>query len=367
MRRKRNELLKPDFLGQGMPKRTSDSNRYGILSSDLHSDPKPSTSQAVIKVQKPPPIILDSSLEFKQAVDLIGSNGYFFRKTSMGTKVFSENMDKYKSLLNDLKATDLRYHTHKVRDNSEYKMVIKGLHKVPTESIKEELLKFHGVKCVDIKEIITQKTTVNDALYLLTFNRMEVNKKILYKIKSIQSVIIYWKNQKSNSNRGPTQCKKCGVYGHGAENCFRQMVCFLCSSNAHDSSNCSLNNCPGGKIYKCFNCVSRGYADYKHKADDPSCPCRASYIESRQKATQKNTINQRSHYDSYTNFASPFNHTDNNKSYADQLKQFNRPQKDLFSMDELFTIFRNATAELKKCTTKLDQLNIIVSLLKYGV
>lgn len=354
-------------------------NKFDLLSKDMTVDPQPTTSNVItnmIKPKKPPPVVIDSSADFTKVLDHIGSNGYFFRRTSMGTKIFSENMDRYTSLLSGLKATSFKYHTHKVSDNSTYKMVIKGLHKVSTELIREELEHKHGVKCVDIKEITTKRSNPSDALYLLTFNRMEVNKKILYNIKYILQVSIVWKNQRTVPNKGPTQCRKCGIYGHGAENCYRQKICFLCSSLSHDTDFCLMNNSSGGKIYKCFNCVSKGIAEFQHRADDPNCPCRANYIESRRNVTQNNNdsrrrnigpppiiTNAQQHFNIPNIIGSKANPIFNNGTYASQLKS----KDDLFSMDELFAIFRNATVELKKCSTKLDQLNIIVSLLKYAV
>lgn len=355
-------------------------NRFDVLSKDMNVDMQPSTSRVsanTSKPIKPPPVVIDcSSADFKNVLDHIGSNGYFFRRTSMGTKVFSDNMEKYTSLLKGLKSTEFRYFTHKISDSSTYKMLLKGLHKVPTELIKDELETNHGVKCLDIREVITERTTASDALYLLTFNRMEVNKKVLHNIKYILRVSIFWKNQRTAPDKGPTQCRKCGLYGHGTENCYRQKICFLCSSITHDSDYCPMNNTSGGKIYKCFNCVSKGYTEFKHRADDLSCPCRANYIEARLKATQKNTAIQRANSglqpvitsgQQFSNVPNPNGNqtipNSNNATYANQLK----PNADLFSMDELFAIFRNATVELKKCSTKLDQLNIIVSLLKYAI
>lgn len=356
-------------------------NRFDLLSRDMNVDTQPSTSSANasnIKPIKPPPVVIDcSSADFKKVLDHIGPNGYFFRRTSMGTKVFSDNMEKYLSLLKGLKSTEFRYYTHKIPDSSTYKMLLKGLHKVPTDLIKDELEINHGVKCLDIREVVTERTNASDALYLLTFNRMEVNKKVLHNIKYILRVSIFWKNQRTAPNKGPTQCRKCGLYGHGTDNCYRQKVCFLCSSITHDTDFCPMNNTSGGKIYKCFNCVSKGYTEFKHRADDPNCPCRANYIEARLKATQKNSERiQRGNGGNQTTITSDQQYFNvpkpngnqtipnyKNATYANQLKS----KADLFSMDELFAIFRNATVELKKCSTKLDQLNIIVSLLKYAI
>lgn len=355
-------------------------NSFELLSSNMNVDPAPTSSNKVVpdsfKPKKPPPVVIDTtSATFTKVIEHIGTNGYFFRRTTLGTKVFSDNMERYQHLLRELKTTSFRYFTHKVTDNSNYKMVLKGLHKVSTDLIKEELESNHGVKCVDIREIITSKTSPNDALYLLTFNRTQVNKKILYTIRYILNVAVVWKNQQSKPDKGPTQCRKCGLYGHGTENCHRQQICFLCSSITHDTSYCPMNNSTGGKIFKCFNCVAKGLPDFAHRADDPQCPSRTMYIEARLNATQRSSTKQSRFTESMFTNSQPKQQPTNlqtvnslqappiigNRTYADQLKPH------LFSMDELFTIFQNATVELKKCTTKLDQLSIIVSLLKYAV
>ena len=54
----------------------------------------------------------------------------------MDIKVYSENMEKYLSFLADLKTADLKFHTHKVYNNDNYKMVLRGIHQVRTEWIK---------------------------------------------------------------------------------------------------------------------------------------------------------------------------------------------------------------------------------------
>lgn len=40
---------------------------------------------------------------------------------------------------------------------------------------------------------------------------------------------------------------------------------------------------------------------------------------------------------------------------------------ELFSTDELFNIFTEATAKLRNCTTKMEQISVIMGLLKYAV
>lgn len=51
--------------------------------------------------------------------------------------------------------------------------------------------------------------------------------------------------------------------------------------------------------------------------------------------------------------------------YSDQLKDKNT-KNNLFSMDELIMIFEQATEQLQRCSTKMEQMRILVSLLSYA-
>lgn len=56
-------------------------------------------------------------------------------------------------------------------------------------------------------------------------------------------------------------------------------------------------------------------------------------------------------------------------SYADSVKQnnVNEDSGDLFSMIDLLSIFKNAVNDLRKCRSKLDQIQVIATLLEDAV
>lgn len=60
-----------------------------------------------------------------------------------------------------------------------------------------------------------------------------------------------------------------------------------------------------------------------------------------------------------------------NTQYFQQFSTSDDPSlnntNDLFSPDELFQIFTKAITELKQCKNKLGQIQVIASLLKYGL
>ena len=105
----------------------------------------------------------------------------------------------------------------------------------------------------NIKEIRTSRSNANDALYMLA----QISKREIIKIKYVYDVVLHWRNLLRKS-RGPTQCTKYAMYGHGSANCHRGST-YLGCGEAHDYANCQLNKIPanGPVIYKCYNCIKR--------------------------------------------------------------------------------------------------------------
>lgn len=199
----------------------------------------------------------------------------------------------------------------------------------------------------------------------------------LKNVKTIKNVIISWRKQKPRKNNQPTQCWKCLMYGHGGEHCNRLPACMVCADQHH------TNNCPFNKnekrpaVFSCFNCKKFGKERTDHSANDINCPFRAQYLDIRQRATtrqtRKTTIIQRNIHTAHvpnepiahrsvTNSLS--HHNVKRSSYADQLK--NNHNSDLFNVDELFDIFTSTLDELSKCTTKVQQMYVVMSMVKHA-
>lgn len=332
----------------------------------------------VEKPPKIPPIVIDKSTDFKAVIDFVGYNGYTFKRTSIGTKIFSENLLSYNNLMSKLKDEPFHYHTHKMKSRNIFNMILSGLHKVNPDQIKTELKDNHGIECVSVKEIVTSRSNSNDALYLVSFKHSEVRKKTLSNIKFILKIGVNWSNPRSKQRNGPIQCEKCGMYGHGSENCYRRNMCFLCSSDVHTTEDCGLNKSnSNGKQFKCFNCVSKKYQVVDHRADDPRCPCRKDYLQARQLVAQRNAQPQNKNVSAPVfefkeeDFPAPRNHpvtlqysTNNRPLYSEQAAS---KSNEMYSIDELFNIFQHALVELKKCSNKTEQLCVIMNLLKNAI
>lgn len=166
------------------------------------------------------------------------------------------------------------------------------------------------------------------------------------------------------------------MYGHGGEHCNRRPACMMCA-NQHHTNDCPFNkNDKRPAVFTCFNCKKFGRERTDHSANDINCPLRAHYLEVREKATSKqprraattlrNLHSQTNEHAKHTTSKiSITNHHQLNedpRSYAAQVKNYNH--NDLFNIDELFNIFTSALDELSKCTTKVQQIYVVMSMVK---
>lgn len=363
-------------------------NRFSALSTfdDDDDDFTYSESEAEPKEYKVviPPIIVDYVHSFTMVYGLIG-RAYTFKKMSIGTKIISPTINEYVSAKKKLTEAKFKFYTHELKDTKMYKLVLFGLPKLQTTLISDELKNSHNVIASSIKEIITSRSTLDDAIYVLEFDRSLYTKSQVKKIRHLCGIVIHWRKPTS-SNKGPTLCTKCAMYGHGARNCFRNNICIACGGN-HDYSSCPVNKTTqtGPVAYKCFNCSEKKLKNINHKADDPRCPCRKDYIILRQKLSSKTrrvpTISTDMYHKDNYDLPHPSGIQNSRpsppwtgaikKTYADALKLTNHQSalnsEDLFSIDELFNIFTTAVTDLRKCNSKAEQLNVIMSMLKYAI
>lgn len=128
-------------------------------------------------------------------------------------------------------------------------------------------------------------TNSDNKLYLCEFDSATVNMKILNSIKSVYHHIIKWQPYKPK-RRGPTQCYRCLMYGHGAKSCSRYEACSQCGGNHLNKTCTNITNTTVDPKFRCFNCVS-AKLPHEHKANDASCPFRAKYIATKENIQRK--------------------------------------------------------------------------------
>ncbi|XP_065365524.1 uncharacterized protein LOC135958550 [Calliphora vicina] len=261
-----------------------------------------------------------------------------------------------------------------------------GLPQVSIDTIRNEFRDAFNIELISIKEIITTRSSQDDALYMLEFSRDQITKREVLKIKYVYGIVVHWRNPQRRP-RGPTQCSKCAMYGHGSANCFRTIACLGCGG-AHDYSNCQLNKTPtdGPVIYKCFNCIKRKLKNINHRADDPHCPSRKEYLEIRQKVTNKRRPVRPRRYSDIEIYSSEDEQyeargndvpttsqrmsgkSENKVSYASVANTKHRTQQsDNMSNEQILDIYFEALDALEKCKNKYDKMRVLGNMLRYVI
>lgn len=344
-------------------------NRFSALAdlNDMEMDPL--SNIADVKKVKPPPLVVDDKTPLKDLQVLLGKDA-MYKRTSIGTKVFPQTSDCFEKCKKILLEKNIEFHTFNTKENRLYTVFLYGLPKLSTEDIKQDI-QGYNLTPSSITEIKTRFSSVDNAVYKVQFVRKNFNPKSLGNINAICNVIVSWKKYKPKKNTNPTQCWNCLMYGHGGEHCNRLPACMVCA-NKHHTNDCPLRNqdkIPA--VFSCFNCKKHGKERTDHSANDINCPLRSLYLETRAKATSKNSRSNNNKQQStpqYINNDLPinsqnnFNAPRNTLSYADCM----RGRNDLFNIDELFNIFTTALDDLQQCTTKIQQIQVVMSMVKYA-
>lgn len=343
-------------------------NRFSALADNTEMDLEAESNIVESKVIKPPPVVADATLIEVQK--LFGKD-YTYKSTSTGIKIFSSSKEKLEYCKKLLLEKKIPFHSYNSKENRLYTIFLYGLPKISTDEIINDL-KSYNLNPASVSEIETQFSSPNNAVYKVQFVRKSFNPKSLLNVKSICNVIISWRKYKQRKKENPTQCWNCLMYGHGGEHCHRQSACMICAST-HHTGDCPLNKRDKKPaVFTCFNCKKEGKERTDHSANDINCPSRATYLEQRAKATmgsRRNDNGRRAAQPNSQRRLSAPHHNNinmqsyvNGNSYASQLRDNNN----LFNIDELFQIFTSALNDLQNCTTKLQQIQVVMSMVKYA-
>lgn len=313
--------------------------------------------------------------------------------TSAGNKIFAKTSEDNGKIIAALDSLKINYFSHPNKVNKSFKLILCGLPVVETKDITDSLSATYNITPTKITMFNTNATT---KLYLCYFEKSEnVDVKTVTAIKSVYHHIISWKKFKPK-NRGPTQCYKCCMYGHGISCCKRFAVCMLCSGNHVTKSCTNITRDTINPHFKCFNCLS-AKLQHDHKANDLDCPFRAKYIAAIEKARDKNQQRhvsrmtaQNPHATRALNNDGPFliaptpppltlsfaqaasrapiniqpnRHNTESSSTNTYQEDANN---DLWSISEVTQLLLKSINELKLCKSKLDQLTVIANLLQHA-
>lgn len=349
----------------------STSNRFSVLANENDIETSGETNITNAKQPKPPPLIVDTKTSLQALRQLFGMD-CTYKSTSIGTKLFPVSLEKFEACKKTLIEKKIEFHSFNSKENKLFTVFLYGLPKIETSEIIDEL-KSYNVIPSSVAETTTKYSSVNNAVYKVQFVRKNFIPNSLKNIKTIANVVISWRKYKQKKNDKPTQCWNCLMYGHGGEHCHRLPACMICA-NQHHTNQCPLNN--NNKrpaVFTCFNCKKHGKERTDHSANDINCPLRAHYLEARANATSRNvrhsTVVKSTHQPNIqpTNSVS-FNNNNNNNhlsnsgSYAGCM----RGNNSLFSINDLFEIFTSTLEDLKRCTSKIEQMQVVMSMVRYA-
>lgn len=358
-------------------------NYYDSLSMDSQSNVNDlHNAEHIASVKKhaiPPPITVVGAADFKKCLDTINMleiKKFQIKHMSIGTKFSIENAEHYQQLVTKLKKENIQFFTHDQRDEKPVKFVLSGLPEIEHNTILTDL-KSYGLTplLINAVKLSSNKARFDaETIYIISFKCNSVKLNELQKIKAINHTIVKWRVH-SNKNRGPTQCNKCFMFGHGGRNCHLEMRCEKCSGK-HDSAKCIIDT----NKAVCCNCKGN------HFASNKTCKKREEFISMRMKlssaANSKQVTRNQSRPFSYKMNEFPALHpnariptstwpfgnqwTFNRKSHIDlqppaptTLNPTSDNVNNLFTTEEIISVTKEVFSGLKLCKSKEEQLEVI--------
>lgn len=316
---------------------------------------------------------------------------YTTKMITLGIRIHPLDMRSKTAIIAFLIANKHTYFTHPEKSTDVFRHILTGLPTLPTDEIKALLKTESGAAPKSVSMIPSSSKYNERRLYVVEWNAGEMNKAKVMEIKTLGHHRIGWEKPRKRAN-GPTLCRQCQMYGHGKSHCFRSTICGLCAL-AHDSATCPLIHDKNAAIkYVCVNCINTQKKDTNHRADWDQCPSRLMYMQARApKSTQRNNKSSHQQPSKSARASAPLNQSTaefpplnrasvappasrpvyTERSYANAARtptppphaRFTSDAPNLFSMDQIAAIMTNTMGELLKCTTKLEQLQVVAKMI----
>ena len=348
---------------------------------------------------KPPPIVV-KTIPVAELRPELQSRGFTpqFRLSGIGTSIVTRSRSEYDGVVKYLQERKAEFFSHDAKQDRPFKAVLRGLPEMDIPEIVEELQGRYQLEVLEAFEIKRRIDTIHSRLYLVHFKRGTCSLKKLEAVRTIQQVIIRWEAYRGGK-KGPTQCHRCQDFGHGTRHCNIQPRCARCAGQ-HITEACPTKD--QNEALKCSNCSG------PHGADDPTCPRRAKYVEVRQQASRRQAKHQDLPNPVHRQIPPrplitappmvrppPATSTHTATQPSSSVMQTNRTasiepntppgfitlaqrlenarnapdtptpvsEANLFSMQELFSIFTKMMSKLRLCRNKAEQLAVIGELL----
>lgn len=376
-------------------------NNYGILTGMedevIMTAPKPEK-----KTKVPPMIVKDRNVGFLQSLlkDTIKSAKFSLNMMKTGIRVDFSDMADYdlaKARLSNDGIEFFAYHTPATKLK---KIVLKGLPRVEISDLKSSLNE-HNVNPDEIKLLPQRNANVGydeQATFILYFKPGSVTLTDLQKIRYLDHLKVTWEHFQSRRHDILPQCRRCQLFGHSSVNCGMKPRCMVCADN-HPTAECpkridrqDLKQRPAEQIdrsfIKCSNCLAAGLA-HDHTASWKGCPKRKEYSDVQHRLNSRRRPNDpkpgvRFNSSDFPAFAASSNGKQRGQPtgtrtnfvhqpgptlqqeqpplYSDQVRN-----GDLFTPNELCSIWQELLFGLRGCKSKVEQINVMGSIIiKYA-
>lgn len=375
---------------------TTTHNKFSALPSDVNTSvDQPltdSSSQQNKKTTEHVSPIVVQGIEINKLIEAfkkVNIVDYKFKLLSVGIKITFVNKTDYTKTKTLLTNENIEHYTFSNPQSNPFKVILHGLTEFTVEEITNELIA-NEILVENIMQILPLKgkekvyNMHKNISYLIKFEKSQISMQRVKQIKSLFNIVVRWFPY-VNFRKGPTQCRRCQMYGHGTSYCGRILKCLNCGEN-HDVLNCKSTE------KKCANC---GEA---HEANSKICTKRNVYIAIRENVNINRQLKNISHRPKNIvnneninrfsnkniemndiNFPS-YQSRSHNADQANWLKNFSSsipctgPQlsqqnvipaasnKDLFNIDELTSLINDLTQQISACTTRAQQFKVIATL-----
>jgi hypothetical protein len=363
-------------------------NIYNALSDESEDDDttmiERNPAMTKVAAAKPPPInFLGKSLDQVKAIlTRLQIEKYEMKLTTEGIRLFLMTTETYKKVREELKVTGVQYFTHQLREDQMSKFVLHGLPELDTDEIASEIKTSGSVPQAIKKMHIKKARYTGHSVYLVLFKKSDhvLLTNLNEQCRVLSNVRVTWEHFK-NKATGPTQCRNCQRFGHGSANCNAKPRCVRCALE-HKSNDCPLlKNEMGENVrtrvdeaqLRCAQCGQNHTATFKN------CEKRAQFMTNRRPpnrlrvpkpatsmrfapAPELNDFN----FPTLTPVPSqrpsqPIAFVQSTPSQSLPLPQ-QQQSEELFSADELLSIFCEMTDQIAKATSKTQQIQILMKI-----
>lgn len=201
-------------------------------------------------------------------------------KKGMKTALYCESVEGHGEVMKLLKSEDAGGFSYTPNELKKKVLVMKNIHEsISVKEIKDSLKEQTGIE-VEVKRLTTPRSiNQNYTLDIVLVMTMDEKYKQLFKVCSIQNILIKWEHLKK---KGPIQCRNCQSFGHVAKWCLYKYQCVKCKE-PHGPKECKRDK-KSKKPPFCINCGEEG-----HPASFGGCPV---VVELRQKVEENRVKKQ---------------------------------------------------------------------------